>query len=104
MCSLGSLAIPLNSLEVRCDDLVDHGEYCGTDNDKASAWAEVSIPPEKDCQLLAHLLGMRTGPYQHKEGLSWTCLTPYYVLGPSSSDAPHNPATTCMGRLSTSES
>jgi hypothetical protein len=56
----------------------------------ASAFAKVSIPPAKACQLLAHLPGMRAGPYQHKEELGWTCVTPYYVLRHSSSAAPHN--------------
>ena len=52
----------------------------------ASAFAEVSIPPAKARQLLAHLPGMRARPDQHKEGLGWTCVTPYDVLRHSSSD------------------
>jgi hypothetical protein len=46
----------------------------------SSAFTEVTIPPVKACQLLAHLPGMQTGPYSDRDFLGWACLTPYYVL------------------------
>ena len=57
---------------------------------RPSAFAEVSIPPAKARQLLAHLPGMRARPDQHKEELGWTYVAPYDVLRHSSSDAPHD--------------